>query len=362
MSRDESISISRAIAIILMVVAHAGIWKSVNHVIYTFHMPLFFIMSGMCFKENYLTKPLLFVKRKLLGVYWPYIKWSLVFLCLHNICFKFHLYDAVYGFQGVGTPLYTMHDYLMHARDVIFKMEGHENLLGTFWFMKQLFLGNLLFYGVLRLVKNHSWMASGILIILAFAMNMLHQKIPYIEITYLVPYSASFIAIGYSLKSENIDYHEWSNKSLCLIICLLVTVMLLGAFINPRHGMLSQSSMTLLPYMIPAVAGTLCTLLFSRWLLKRVTNQMIIRLLCFVGEHSFEIMALHFLSFKLVSLLIVKQYGLPIGQIAEHPVVVEYAHNGWWPAYSVVGVVLPLVYAYCKKLGMNLCYRHRENQ
>ena len=160
MSRDESISISRAVAIILMVVAHAGIWKSVNHVFYTFHMPLFFIVSGMCFKRKYLTNAGLFLKRKLAGIYWPYIKWSLLFLCLHNLCFKFHLYDTEYGFQGVGTNLYTTYDFLIHARDILFKMEGHENLLGTFWFLKQLFWGNLLFYGVLRLAKDHSWLAS----------------------------------------------------------------------------------------------------------------------------------------------------------------------------------------------------------
>ena len=55
------------------------------------------------------------------------------------------------------------------------------------------------------------------------------------------------------------------------------------------------------------------------------------------------ILTWHLLSFKAVSLLIILIYGLPIEQLGEFPVIVEYATKGWWILYFVVGVGLPLL-------------------
>ena len=75
--RDESITIAKAIGIILMVVAHAGIPDMFNHFIVMFHMPLFFFVSGYCFKEKYLSTPAVFVLKRIKGLYVPFVKYSL---------------------------------------------------------------------------------------------------------------------------------------------------------------------------------------------------------------------------------------------------------------------------------------------
>ena len=51
--RDNSVSIAKAFAIMLMVLAHTWFMDIGNKWINTFHMPLFFFMAGYCFKDIY---------------------------------------------------------------------------------------------------------------------------------------------------------------------------------------------------------------------------------------------------------------------------------------------------------------------
>lgn len=50
--RDDKVTIAKGIGILLMVAAHAGIPDVISRFIVMFHMPLFFFMSGYCFKEK----------------------------------------------------------------------------------------------------------------------------------------------------------------------------------------------------------------------------------------------------------------------------------------------------------------------
>ena len=52
MKRDSVISITKGIAIILMVIGHAEAPELLTNFIYTFHMPLFFIAAGYFSTEN----------------------------------------------------------------------------------------------------------------------------------------------------------------------------------------------------------------------------------------------------------------------------------------------------------------------
>ena len=86
---NDSVTYSKAIGIIFMVLCHA-IYKDIWHIdsfVAMFHMPIFFIFSGYCLKEHYFSNPFVFFKKKLIGIYIPYVKYSLFFLFLHNIFF-----------------------------------------------------------------------------------------------------------------------------------------------------------------------------------------------------------------------------------------------------------------------------------
>ena len=96
----------------------------------------------------------------------------------------------------------------------------------------------------------------------------------------------------------------------------------------------------MLPYIFTALIGTLMILGISSLLASY--DNWLKRFLVFVGDNTLDILTWHFLSFKLVSLLLILIYGLPIARLAEFPVIEDFAYQGWWVLYLVVGVAIAL--------------------
>ena len=91
--KDNSVSIAKGIGIILMLIGHAGCPSHLNSFIYQFHMPLFFFISGYCFKEKHLNNFKDFAIKRIKGIYLPFIKYSLLFLLLHNVFYNLNIYN-----------------------------------------------------------------------------------------------------------------------------------------------------------------------------------------------------------------------------------------------------------------------------
>lgn len=70
-NHNTCLSVGKALCIILMVIGHAPTQITFIKWIYLFHMPFFFFVSGMCFKEAYLKKPIDYFKRRFKGYYIP---------------------------------------------------------------------------------------------------------------------------------------------------------------------------------------------------------------------------------------------------------------------------------------------------
>ena len=62
----------------------------------------------------------------------------------------------------------------------------------------------------------------------------------------------------------------------------------------------------------------------------------------YAGNNTMIILALHFTCLKIVSLIKIGVYGLPIERLAEFPVI-EENNAWWWIAYAFVGVAVPLL-------------------
>lgn len=151
---NPTIGYLKALGIMLMVLGHSGCSiPTVVQFLYMFHMPLFFIASGYCFKEKYLSNPKLYLYNKVKGIWWPYMKWSLLFLLLHNVCFHLNLYNDHYGWREYVSHLYEFSEFKHLAFCIIFNMRGHEQLLGGYWFLNALFFGSLIAWVVIKLVK-----------------------------------------------------------------------------------------------------------------------------------------------------------------------------------------------------------------
>lgn len=341
---NNNITYLKALGIILMVLGHS--MCSIPYVIpfiSMFHMPLFFVASGYCFNEKYLAAPLTFLKRRLKGLYVPFVKWGLIFALLHPLFFKLHIYDTTYGFHGVGATKDGWFDILHSCWIIVTQMRGVDWLLGGYWFLNALLFGSIIAWAILRLTKKAEYaiITSLVLLILVHISNF---HVVFLNLNTRA-FAAAFLFIsGYVFKAKRIA----TFGPLGIVVCLALTI--LGTFYwQMAMDKLSYEKWILFPYLLTAILSTWS--LYSIFSNHTLTNWAQ-RFLSFVGENTLNILTWHLLSFKLVSLAIIFAYSLPIEQLGEFPVIAEYSAKGWWIAYLFVGVGLPLALTNVT----NICY------
>lgn len=140
--RDATLDIAKALCITLMVVGHGGCPSYLGRFIYMFHMPCFFFISGWLLSDKYLADLKTGLIRKVKGSYWPFVKWTLIFLLFHNSLAQLNVYDASYSLREFAIKIVR-----------IFTLTGGEQLLGGFWFLISLFwasVASLLFLWFLK--------------------------------------------------------------------------------------------------------------------------------------------------------------------------------------------------------------------
>lgn len=341
---SETISITKAFGIILMVVGHAGCPDVLHYFIYMFHMPLFFIMSGYCFKDKYITAPKQFVLRRIKGLYVPYVAYSLLFLLFHNVLFHLNIYNGQYGFNGKVSHLYSLAEFVRRGINIITAMFGHDQLLGGFWFIKALFFGSLVAFLAIKYIRQPIVGAALMLVITAVSCLFPIIYIPYIGINNTIFMAAMFVMVGRVLKTINIQF------KVAWIVLVAVCVFVVSLFM-PCAVPIAQPNYPawkVLPFCICATMGTLMTAGVSSYIAKG--NGRAKQFLVWIGNNTLSILTWHFISFKLVSLLIIYIYNLPEEQLACFPVIYEYSHL-WWIPYSIIGVAVPLLITYiCMRL------------
>lgn len=144
--RDKTLDIAKGICIILMVIGHSGCPTYLYDFIYMFHMPCFFFISGWLLSDKYLSNLKRGLYQKAKGSYYPFVKWTLIFLLFHNVFASMHIYENYYSWQ-------TFMERIIRT----FTMTGSESLLGGFWFLISLFWASiisLLFFHMLS--KNET--------------------------------------------------------------------------------------------------------------------------------------------------------------------------------------------------------------
>ena len=108
----------------------------------------------------------------------------------------------------------------------------------------------------------------------------------------------------------------------------------------------AQTPMSLIYYAVTAIFGTRVMFNISKWLNLCLHGSMQSAML-FIGEHTLSIMALHFISFKIVTLGCITVNQLPIERLEDFPVIRNFAITGCGVLlYMFVGLSVPLVLAW----------------
>ena len=135
--RLDYLDYAKGIGILLVILAHIYAWNpDINREIvvvwiYSFHMPLFFIVSGMLIKFKNYDKPKEFIISKVKHILFPYILFSLMNALLKIVLYGFNLniliWDIINTFTLVGVDM---------------------------WFLQDLFLAEVIFILMKKYIKN----------------------------------------------------------------------------------------------------------------------------------------------------------------------------------------------------------------
>lgn len=308
-------------------------------------MPLFFFVSGYCFKEKYVQEPCKFVWQRIKGIWWPYIKWSLLFLAFHNIFCNLNIYD--------NAALYTTQNVISILKRLPIKMDGHEQLLAGFWFLKALFFGCIISFVIISISKYYvnskfnipcrnkysTIILIGILLLFVICLLLIYNDCP------MMALPQSFLAAIFVLSGHVFRYLNIKKFNKNQIICSFVLVGIGSMTWKMAMHSVPYDISKILPYIVTGTIGT--WMIYSLpW--DRIKGK-IADVLQFIGKNTLTILTWHFLSFKFVSLLIIFIYGLPIERLAEHPVITEYSGKGWWIAYFLFAMLATCGIAFCNR-------------
>ena len=360
MKRDSTIAIAKGIAIILMVMAHAEAPGAICKFIFEFHMPLFFITAGYFFSLKYLDDEATFIKKRVKGLYWPFWKWSVFFLLIHNWMFDLGILNETYGNATGGvTHPYTWHQMQQNLWNITTAMGGYDQFLcGAFWFFRALFVASILYLIIYKVLDSTfpDRMKRTIPHVICLIMFVLCAWKTYegLKVVNLVQggyrdiLGCFFFSCGFIFRQFVDRYQRFTSHHRHAILTTLFFAIIV--FLFSKHltaSMDLRSTFTqFLSLPIPALFGFLMTYNISRWISDR--NTVIKRFLVYTGEHTLYIFVFHIIAYKVVSLIKIGYYGLDPRQIGCHMVIHEHAHEDYfWILYTIAGVCIPLAVIWC---------------
>ena len=341
MQHNNYITIAKALGIILMVIGHSGCPQWLFRFIYLFHMPLFFFCSGIFFREMQTFSAVENnLKKRIKGLYIPLAEWSIFYLLIHNFLLYIGIYNSSYGYEG-GTTLYTLPTMIGKLCEILFTMNGYEELLGGFWFIRSLFVAYLLI-ALVSIVLRRSFKFKYVLIgalflcITILIRRFVPDNLFWREIS-MGSYGAMFYMLGNLLMPLA---RLWQNKFAAFFCCLIL--LFFFYYFNTGISMGCGYNKVML-FALSAISGTLLIMYVPKEI--EVRFSLVKHVFYYIGNHTLEILALHFLSFRLVSYLLCCIYGIDIVHVAEHPVIKDIGNPSTycWAIYSIAGILIPLM-------------------
>lgn len=219
--RLDEIDILKSIGIILMIMGHIGFGGVFDYYIHSFHMPMFFLISGFLYKRTDMSFGDFF-RKKSKSLIIPY----LFFSCFHYIIWIFiHIMKNPSG-GGLLLPL----------RSIIFINTDGMPIAGALWFLTALFFCECIYYFIDKIkVRN-------IKIVVIIIITLLGYIIPFY---FRLPFALDVSLIGIGLFEIGIIFkNKYSTRinHLNVFVMFIIGSLLefVNGYVNMREGTYSN--------------------------------------------------------------------------------------------------------------------------
>lgn len=277
------LDICRGIGIILVVLGHSAIPEVLRKYIFSFHMPLFFFISGFLFKKNTNLSIVSYVLHKVRTLLLPYFYFSIIIVICYYILNELTIKKGLIN--------------------VLLGLGGHHGI--ALWFIISLFITEILFYIVYNNVSNKN---LTIYILVSFVVGYIMYKmqihLPYkFEVTFT---AIVFYYLGYIFRKN--DLLKSLNKYFYLFGLMFISI--LFSSLNSRVDMNYNQLGNIIYFYLSAISGILYLHIISinfitmnKYHLMAFLNKILI----FLGMNSLIILAIHQITPQMISFLFQKQ-------------------------------------------------------
>lgn len=289
--RIEWIDIAKGMGMLLVIFGHALPYGSIPcNLIFAFHMPLFFILSGMVYKE--VTIKELLVKRSH-SLLLPYILFCILGILIALIMRELSI-NAIIADMYYGNP---EHIYV-----------------SSVWFLVALF-GVVLLFSFIRKIKKKNLQYAVLIFFIGigfvygylYTHGRLNLRLP-LDLD-VVPMAVGFFAFGFYMKTYLINITEkFKNSNILISVSaifvvglLFVGVAILNHSVN-LHGITYHNPIF---YIIESLLGSLVLILFC----CRIEERMVVKPLIWIGKNTIYLLGFQAIGIRLSIVAINSVFG-----------------------------------------------------
>lgn len=244
------IDVLKGVAILLVLLGHRSFHTGITQLIYLFHMPLFFFLSGYLDKMQYDSFSA-YAQKKAKRLLYPYLSFG-VLIVIYNTAF-----DAIRGATVKGRLAKRMIA-LVYGN---FIWENNSDYIGTLWFLAALFFASLFAYVLCRCMNRNPYLlVSGIVILICagalcsylnrqygirlpgcidvaflaavyYSLGVFWRQYPHRQKYETVPFGIVSLAIGFILGICNLLYMKRKHYEMLRIDMLNMNYGLLPVFL-----------------------------------------------------------------------------------------------------------------------------------
>lgn len=266
----------KAIGIILVVIGHND--TILTKYIYSFHMPLFFLLSGITFNDSKWTSTSKFIKSRIKSLLIPYFKYSIIL---------FIIWIPLDIIKGVEVNK----NIILRNLYGIFYSQGSLKYMAwgvPMWFLTCLFLISLGYFFINKYFKNYRFEILVLCVFIGYLTKFLPYRMPWsLDCAFI---GVFFYGIGHIYRKKFLDF-KFNTKIMKnkVILVLLIIILINLNNVNGRVDFYSNKFNNYIIFFICAFVGIMILLIIG----KNIENKKALNLLKFISKNTVIILAFH---------------------------------------------------------------------
>lgn len=272
------IDVLKGIGIFYVTFGHLYPALSIEKHIYSFHMFLFFFLSGFVYKRP--LSSLSFIKKKAISLLLPFIFWDALATIIDIV--------ISHDFTGAIQRMLTIDGELCWDRPI--------------WFLLVLFFVEIIYMYLDKLPNWYRYLAIPVAVIIGY---FTQNTSVFLKLT-LIPISFAFYSLGCVAKASSIEtLFKRAHPAILMSISLIINIFV-GVLLNNRISVIAAYYGNYILCLIAGLSGIVFYVLLS----QAITIKPFVNVLEYIGKHSKTIMCAQYFCFSIYSFVAQKFFNI----------------------------------------------------